>query len=81
MLVTSPGTRVLAKRRTARRAAAAADPRVPGRAVACDAECTPFRPRPELDRLHEWCQADSRSSTRLVVGPSGQGKTRLAGDS
>jgi len=53
-------------------------PASPAGLLRADAECTPFRPRPELDRLHEWCQADSRSSTRLVVGPSGQGKTRLA---
>jgi hypothetical protein len=39
---------------------------------------TPFRPRAELGQLHQWCQRPEWSSTRLVVGPGGQGKSRLA---
>ncbi|MCY7340624.1 MAG: trypsin-like peptidase domain-containing protein [Pseudonocardia sp.] len=39
---------------------------------------TPFRPRPELAALQQWCQESEWSATRLVVGAGGQGKTRLA---
>ena len=39
---------------------------------------TPFRDRPEFDELQRWCEGLEWSSIRLVVGPGGQGKTRLA---
>jgi FAD/FMN-containing dehydrogenase len=39
---------------------------------------TPFRDRPELGMLGTWCRSSPWSSIRLVVGPAGQGKTRLA---
>ncbi|MGB7796153.1 MAG: trypsin-like peptidase domain-containing protein, partial [Pseudonocardiaceae bacterium] len=39
---------------------------------------TPFRDRPELDVLRRWCRSSPWSSIRLVAGPGGQGKTRLA---
>ncbi|MGH3847274.1 MAG: trypsin-like peptidase domain-containing protein [Pseudonocardiaceae bacterium] len=39
---------------------------------------TPFRSRPGLEQLQQWCQRAEWFSTRLVVGPGGQGKTRLA---
>jgi hypothetical protein len=39
---------------------------------------TPFRDRPELGLLGQWCRSSPWSSIRLVVGPAGQGKTRLA---
>lgn len=54
-------------------------PESPAGLLRADAENTPFRPRPEFDRLYEWCQSEEEwSSTRLLVGPAGQGKTRLA---
>ena len=39
---------------------------------------TPFRARPELGMLGTWCRSSPWSSIRLVAGPAGQGKTRLA---
>lgn len=53
-------------------------PSSPAGLLRADAGHTPFRSRPELDRLHEWCRSSEWNSTRLVVGPGGQGKTRLA---
>lgn len=37
-----------------------------------------FRPRPELSELASWCRSQPAWSARLVCGPGGQGKTRLA---
>ena len=53
-------------------------PTSPGGLLRADAARTPFRPTPELDGLVEWCRGEDWASTRLVVGPGGQGKTRLA---
>jgi hypothetical protein len=50
----------------------------PAGLLRADVADTPFRDRPELDRLQRWCQRSEWSSIRLVVGPGGQGKTRLA---
>jgi len=53
-------------------------PESPAGLLRADAANTPFRPRPELAQLHEWCHDPAWSATRLVVGTGGQGKTRLA---
>jgi tetratricopeptide (TPR) repeat protein len=53
-------------------------PDSPAGLLRADAAHTPFRPRPELDQLLRWCESDVWSSIRLVAGPGGQGKTRLA---
>jgi len=37
----------------------------------------PFRHRPELSRLLDWCLDPAGSPVRLVTGPAGAGKTRL----
>ena len=37
-----------------------------------------FRTRPELSELASWCRSGATWSARLVCGPGGQGKTRLA---
>jgi hypothetical protein len=37
----------------------------------------PFRHRPELDELDEWCRDPQAHPVRLVTGPSGAGKTRV----
>jgi hypothetical protein len=37
----------------------------------------PFRHRPELDELEEWCRDPDAHPVRLVTGPSGAGKSRL----
>jgi hypothetical protein len=42
-----------------------------------EAQVVAFRPRPELDRLREWCVAGGRLGVRLVTGEGGAGKTRL----
>lgn len=39
---------------------------------------TPFRDRPELHALLGWCHTDVEWAARVLVGPGGQGKTRLA---
>ncbi|GAB3864471.1 hypothetical protein GCM10029963_74930 [Micromonospora andamanensis] len=41
-------------------------------------EVFPFRPRPEFDDLVAWVVAPDVPPFRLVTGPSGAGKTRLA---
>jgi len=41
-------------------------------------EVVGFRERPELHDLLGWCTATGRLRVRLVVGPGGAGKTRLA---
>lgn len=41
-------------------------------------EVFPFRPRAELDDLVAWAVAPDHPPVRLVAGPSGAGKTRLA---
>jgi hypothetical protein len=41
-------------------------------------EVFPFRARPELPDLADWSQAPDGPPVRLVIGPSGVGKTRLA---
>lgn len=53
-------------------------PDSPAGLLRADVADTPFRYRPELAELHEWCQGPGWTDTRLVVGPGGQGKTRLA---
>jgi hypothetical protein len=46
----------------------------------------PFQPRPELDTLLGWCQADDDPATpppvrlAIIQGPGGAGKTRLAAE-
>ena len=52
--------------------------RSPAGLLRADVAGTPFRDRPELDHLTRWCQHEEWSSIRLVIGPGGQGKTRLA---
>lgn len=37
-----------------------------------------FLHRPELDKLVEWCRANTSRRVRLVCGPGGAGKTRLS---
>jgi Trypsin-like peptidase domain len=37
-----------------------------------------FLHRPELDKLVEWCRANTTRRVRLVCGPGGAGKTRLS---
>ncbi len=41
-------------------------------------EVVPFRPRPELEELLDWCGTAEHVAARLVVGGGGTGKTRLA---
>jgi hypothetical protein len=53
-------------------------PDSPAGLLRADVADTPFRDRPELEQLRRWCQLNDWSSTRLVAGPGGQGKTRLA---
>ena len=53
----------------------------PSRARLLDAaaEVVPFRGREELmARLRAWCEAEDDFAAQLIVGPGGQGKTRLA---
>ena len=38
----------------------------------------PFRTRPELDELLDWCVSGGHAAVRLVTGDGGAGKTRLA---
>ena len=53
-------------------------PESPAELLRADVAITPFRPRRELDELRAWCYGPGWSSTRLLAGPGGQGKTRLA---
>ena len=53
-------------------------PDSPAGLLRADAATTPFRARPELAELTDWCRKPGWSSTRLVAGAGGQGKTRLA---
>ena len=55
-----------------------AEPTSPAGLSRADVATTPFRPRPELDQLREWAHSPEWSSLRLVTGPGGQGKSRLA---
>ena len=41
-------------------------------------QVVPFRMRPELDELVDWCARGGRVAVRLVTGDGGAGKTRLA---
>jgi tetratricopeptide (TPR) repeat protein len=43
-----------------------------------EAQVVTFLPRPELNELLRWCIAGGRLEVRLVTGPGGAGKTRLA---
>lgn len=53
--------------------------RSPGALLRADVSKVPFQPSLEFDHLMAWCIKDNfTSSVRLVVGPGGQGKTRLA---
>ena len=53
-------------------------PNSPAKLLRADAATTPFRDRPELQQLLDWCEDPAWSGVRLVTGPGGQGKTRLA---
>lgn len=53
-------------------------PESPAELLRADAATAPFRPRPELGLLREWCDGDPWFGVRLVTGAGGQGKTRLA---
>ncbi|XVS61004.1 tetratricopeptide repeat protein [Actinosynnema sp. CA-299493] len=51
----------------------------PAMLLRADAEVVPFHGRDELlDDLERWCLADGPPSARVLTGPGGQGKTRLA---
>jgi hypothetical protein len=51
----------------------------PAALLRADIEVVPFRGRQEeLEALSTWCDSDSDISVTLLVGPGGQGKTRLA---
>ena len=51
----------------------------PATLLRADAEVVPFRGREqELAELSSWCDEPDELSARLIVGPGGQGKTRLA---
>ncbi|MGI8335193.1 methyltransferase domain-containing protein [Actinomadura scrupuli] len=52
-------------------------PADPAALLRAEHEVLPFRPRPELDRLVEWCRHDTGSPAALVTGVLGAGKTRL----
>jgi tetratricopeptide (TPR) repeat protein len=41
-------------------------------------QVVPFRPRPELAELLDWCVNGGHAGVRLVTGDGGAGKTRLA---
>jgi hypothetical protein len=41
-------------------------------------QVVPFRARPELDDLLDWCVNGGHAGVRLVTGDGGSGKTRLA---
>jgi hypothetical protein len=41
-------------------------------------QVVPFRARPELDELLNWCATGGQAAVRLVTGDGGAGKTRLA---
>lgn len=56
-------------------AAAAASPAA---LLHAEQEVFPFRPRPELPDLASWARLSDGPPLRLVIGPSGVGKTRLA---
>jgi hypothetical protein len=53
-------------------------PDSPAGLLRAEAATAPFRPRPELAELVQWCAGPEWSSIRLIVGAGGQGKTRLA---
>jgi hypothetical protein len=53
-------------------------PDSPAWLLRADVADTPFRHRPELAELQDWCADSAWSGIRLVVGAGGQGKTRLA---
>ena len=61
-------------------AARARDLRSPAMLLRADAEAVTFHGRePELQNLLHWCHQDQDTfSVRLLTGPGGQGKTRLA---
>ncbi|WP_250291936.1 S1 family peptidase [Frankia sp. CiP1_Cm_nod1] len=72
-------------RRAQRALAAGGDPPRSGPArslvelLRADAAITGFRGREkERDQLHAWCGSPAQRSAWLIVGPAGQGKTRLA---
>ncbi len=50
----------------------------PAALLRADVAPMPFRDRPELAQLLEWGESEWPVSVRLVHGPGGQGKTRLA---
>lgn len=50
------------------------EPESPAGLLRADTADTPFRARPELELLRQWCADPAWFSTRLVVGPGGQGK-------
>jgi hypothetical protein len=53
--------------------------RSPGALLRADVSEVPFRSSPVFEDITAWCVEDNSSlSVRLVVGPGGQGKTRLA---
>jgi len=50
----------------------------PAALLRAEQEVFPFRLRPELSDLVDWSRAPGGPPVRLVIGPSGVGKTRLA---
>jgi tetratricopeptide (TPR) repeat protein len=60
-------------------AAAVVPPYTPAALLRADVEAVGFRGRQELlDEFRVWCVAPGGYSVRLLTGPGGQGKTRLA---
>jgi TIR domain len=55
-----------------------ADAASPSALLHAEQEVFPFRPRPELADLADWSLAPDGPPIRLVIGPPGAGKTRLA---
>ncbi|SDH91830.1 Tetratricopeptide repeat-containing protein [Actinokineospora alba] len=50
----------------------------PAALLRADVAPMPFRDRPEVDVVLDWCDTDAHLASLLVHGPGGQGKTRLA---
>lgn len=54
------------------------EPELPAALLHARYEVMPFRPRPELDRLIDWCLDPTGPRVRVLTGGLGEGKTRIA---